>query len=58
MPLIDTTSDGDIGTIILDHLERRNALSRQLVDDEVTGDIDFSSDAARSRQVTSSKSIS
>ena len=32
MPLIDTRTDGDIGTIILDHLERRNALSRQLVD--------------------------
>ena len=31
MPLIDTRTDGDIGTIILDHLERRNALSRQLV---------------------------
>ena len=32
MPFIDTRTDGDIGTIILDHLERRNALSRQLVD--------------------------
>jgi len=32
MPLIDSKTDGAIGTIILDHLERRNALSRQLVD--------------------------
>ena len=32
MPLIDLKTDGAIGTIILDHLERRNALSRQLVD--------------------------
>jgi len=32
MPLIDTRTDGDIGTIILDHPERRNALSRKLID--------------------------
>ena len=32
MHLIDTRIEGAIGTIILDHLERRNALSRQLVD--------------------------
>jgi methylmalonyl-CoA decarboxylase len=29
---LETTIDGAIGTIILDHPERRNALSRQLVD--------------------------
>ena len=32
MPLIDTRIDDAIGTIILDRLERRNALSKQLVD--------------------------
>jgi methylmalonyl-CoA decarboxylase len=32
MPLIDTRIDGSIGTVILDHLERRNALSRRLID--------------------------
>ena len=32
MPLIDTRTDGDIGVIILDHPERRNALSRKLID--------------------------
>src|SRR5271167_5069020 len=32
MPLIDSKTDGAIGTIILDHVKRRNALSRQLVD--------------------------
>jgi methylmalonyl-CoA decarboxylase len=32
MPFIDTRIDHTIGTIILDHLERRNALSRQLID--------------------------
>ena len=29
---LETKIDGAIGTIILDHPERRNALSRQLVD--------------------------
>ena len=32
MPLIDTRIDDAIGTIILDRLERRNALSKQLID--------------------------
>lgn len=32
MPLIEVTSDGVIGTIILDHPKKRNALSKQLVD--------------------------
>jgi len=32
MPRINTRTDGTIGTIILDHLERRNALSKHLVD--------------------------
>jgi methylmalonyl-CoA decarboxylase len=32
---LETTIDGAIGTIILDHSEKRNALSRQLVDEIV-----------------------
>jgi hypothetical protein len=32
MEYLEAKLDGTIGTIIIDHLERRNALSRQLVD--------------------------
>jgi methylmalonyl-CoA decarboxylase len=32
MPLIEVRSDTVIGTIILDHPKKRNALSKQLVD--------------------------
>jgi len=35
MPLIETQVDGTIGTIVLNNSEKRNALSRQLVDELV-----------------------
>ena len=47
MPLIDTRIDGVIGTIILDHPEKRNALSRQLIDSIVETLQRFSNERAR-----------
>ena len=47
MPLIQTRRDGATGTIILDHSERRNALSRQLIDAVVETLAGFSRDPVR-----------
>ena len=47
MPLIETRIDGAIGTIILDHLERRNALSTPLVNALVEALTRFSDEDVR-----------
>lgn len=47
MPLIESTTDGAIGTIILDHPEKRNALSTKLIDAIVETLADFSRDKIR-----------
>ncbi len=47
MPLVETRLDGAIGTIILDHLERRNALSTPLVDALVEALTRFTDEDAR-----------
>jgi methylmalonyl-CoA decarboxylase len=47
MPLIETRIDDVIGTIILDHPERRNALSRQLIDTVVDAMQGFSREGVR-----------
>jgi methylmalonyl-CoA decarboxylase len=47
MSLIESTSDGAIGTIILDHPEKRNALSKELVDAVVEALARFSDERAR-----------
>ena len=47
MPYLETTIDGAIGTIILNHPEKRNALSRQLVDAVVETLSRFSRESAR-----------
>ncbi len=47
MSLIESTSDGAVGTIILDHPERRNALSKELIDATVEALARFSDERAR-----------
>lgn len=48
MALVETTADGAIATIILDRPERRNALSKELVDAIVAALEGFSEERARS----------
>jgi methylmalonyl-CoA decarboxylase len=47
MPLIETMREGAVGTIVLDHPKRRNALSKQLVDSIVETFDDFSNERVR-----------
>jgi methylmalonyl-CoA decarboxylase len=47
MPLIESTTDGAIGTIVLDHPEKRNALSTKLIDAIVETLATFSRDQIR-----------
>jgi methylmalonyl-CoA decarboxylase len=47
MPLIETHIDGVIGTIVLNHSDTRNALSRELVDAVVASLARFSEQKVR-----------